>query len=193
MDALFIKTQTRLNCTSANEHVGDIECAIRLVKERIRSFITSFPFRYIPRIIKLELVNLIVFTTNHIVRKNSISPYLSPSRIVLGQALDASKSCHLAIGSYCQIHEETLPRNSVSVPRTVDAIALCPINNLQGSYLFLRLDTWRRVDRRSWNELPMPSHIIDAIEKKALSEASPAQQKKAFTFRRRNHSVITSL
>jgi hypothetical protein len=192
-DDLHFKTRTRLNCTSANEHVGDIERAIRLVKERIRSFLTTFPFRYIPRVIKLELVNLVVFTTNHIVRKNSISPYLSPCRIVLGQAFDASKSCRLAIGSYCQIHEEELPRNSASIPRTVDAIALRAINNLQGSYLFLRLDTWRRVDRRSWTELPMPQHIIDAIEAKALSEATPAQQKKAFTFRRRNRSVITSL
>jgi hypothetical protein len=112
---------------------------------------------------------------------------------VLGQGLDASKSCHLAIGSYCQIHEETLPRNSASVPCTVDAIALCAVNNLQGSYLFLRLDTWRCVDRCSWTELPMPQHVIKAIEAKALSEASPKQQKKMFTFRRRNRSVITSL
>ena len=47
-----------------------------------------------------------------------------------------------------------------------------PTGNLQGSYKFLCLDTWRKIVRKRWTELPMPSHIIDKVNKMGLADSN---------------------
>ena len=66
-------------------------------------------------------------------------------------------------------HDEPDPSNTLT-PRTSAAIALCPENNLQSSYLFLNLTTWKVVARRSWTEVPMSQLIIDQVNEKGREE-----------------------
>eukprot|EP00974_Lingulodinium_polyedra_P009465 906310-Lingulodinium_polyedra.AAC.1 len=61
--------------------------------------------------------------------------------------------------------------------RTVGAISLGPAHNVQGTYEFLNLVTWKVVRRNHWTRLPMPEHIIAVLNTKA------AQDKKAVTAR----------
>jgi hypothetical protein len=94
------------------------------------------------------------------------------------------------------IHEEheSLNRNSVNLPRTVEAVALRHTGNLQGSYYFFRLDNWKRVTRMHWTELPMPARVISLIEQKARDEqASPNDPPEDFVFQHTNNDLIQQL
>jgi hypothetical protein len=59
------------------------------------------------------------------------------------------------------IHDNTM------ATRTVGAIATRPTGNIQGGYYFIRLDTGRRIMRRDWTPLPMPSEVVDQIHRLA--------------------------
>ena len=70
-----------------------------------------------------------------------------------------------------RIHQGTqklFPRNSTK-SRTEPAICLGPTGNLQGSYWFLNLHTGRRIKRRKFTPLAVPTRVIDRVHE--LSEA----------------------
>ena len=87
-------------------------------------------------------------------------PNVSPRILTKGIKLDYIKHCRLPFGSYVQVHDEPSPTNSPTA-RTVDAITLGPTGNLQGGYKFLNLWTGKKITRRNWTHLPMPSEVID--------------------------------
>lgn len=193
LNDFFLRHNVHLSTTVADEHVAEIERQIRLVKEQIRAHISVSPFRYIPKLLKKKLVLGTVTSINFTVRKNSLSPLLSPMALVQGIQLDAERFCSLPFGSYCEVSKFDAPQNSTNIPHTTGAVALHPMNNFQGSYYFLCLGTWELVRRWHWQELPMPSHVIDAVNNKALDEAELQQHSRAFTFLHRDRLVITSL
>ena len=53
-----------------------------------------------------------------------------------------------------------------------EAIAKGPSGNLQGSYKFLCLDTGQKIVRKRWTELPMPSHVIDKVNKMGMADGN---------------------
>ena len=85
---------------------------------------------------------------------------VSPITLITGIKLDYKKHCQLPFGYYVQAHEEPTPTNSPAV-RTIRAITLIPIGNLQGGYKFLNLQTGKKITRRKWTHLPMPTEVID--------------------------------
>ena len=91
-------------------------------------------------------------------------PNVSPRTLTTGIKLDYSKHCRLPFGSYVQVHDEPSPTNSPTA-RTVGAITLGPTGNLQGRYKFLNLWTGKKITRRNWTHLPMPSEVIERIKK----------------------------
>ena len=179
-----------LNPAAAHEHVGEIERFIRVIKERVRSIITTLPFDNLPRTLKRELIYFAVSSLNHYIRPHGIVPETSPSQLVTGQVLDAAYNCCLPIGAFCNVAFYDNPRNSTDIARTVDALALRPIGNIQGGYYFLRLDTWKRISRHDWMELPMPDDIITKINTKGLSQTSATDK---FIFKKNDKSFLTSL
>jgi hypothetical protein len=58
------------------------------------------------------------------------------------------------------------------------------------SYFFLRLDTWKKVTRHDWLELPMPDDIITKINDKGLTQSSASDK---FIFKNNDKSFLTSL
>ena len=54
----------------------------------------------------------------------------------------------MPFGDYAQTHEEDTPRNSMK-PRTIGAICLGPMENLQGGYKFMSLESGKLIERRS--------------------------------------------
>ena len=94
--------------------------------------------------------------------KNGLSSdTLSPKAIMSGEQIDY-KHYNLPFGSYCQVHEDTNPRNSMAV-RTLGAISLGSSGNMQFAQRFLSLKTGEVIIRYSWMELPMPDEVIDRI------------------------------
>ena len=103
-----------------------------------------------------------------------------------GIKLDYSKHCRLPFGSYVQVHDEPSPTNS-STARTVGAITLGPTGNLQWGYKFLNLWTGKKITRQNWTHLPMPSKVIERINKIGLAQGKP----KLLTFQdRHRHEKI---
>ena len=179
-----------LNPASAYEHMGEIERFIQVIKERVRAIITTLPFQFMPRILRREIIYFAVSALNHTIRPNGIIKNTSPTNIVTGQVLDADYNCCLPIASFCHVPYYDNPRNDTEKARTVDAIALRPTGNIQGGYYFLRLDTWSRITRHNWIELPMPDDIITLINEKGASQTSADDK---FIFRSNDKSFITSL
>ena len=95
--------------------------------------------------------------------------------------LDYSKHCRLPFGSHVQVHDKPIPTNSPTA-RTVGAITLGPTGNLQGGYKFLNLRTGKKITRQNWTHLPMPSEVIERINKIGLAQGQP----KLLTFQDRH-------
>jgi hypothetical protein len=82
-----------LNTTSKAEHVGDIECYIRTVKERCRCIYNTLPLNKMPARLIIEMVYTSVFWLNSFPNRNGISDQCSPQTIVVGQQIDYNSHC----------------------------------------------------------------------------------------------------
>ena len=118
----------RLNETSRDEHVGDIEQYIRTVKERMRAIYNTLPFQKIPARLVIEMAKTAVFWLNAFPTAGGASRQLSPRTIVTGQQVDYKRHCRFQFGEYAQTHEE---HNNSMNPMTIGAIALRPVGNGQ--------------------------------------------------------------
>ena len=157
-----------LNDTSRDEHVGDIERYIRVIKERMRATYNTLPFKKMPGRLVIEMAKAAVFWLNGFPHARGVSRESSPRTIVTGQKLDyATKHCKFQFGEYCQTHEEH--DNSMN-PRTIGALALLPTGNAQGSFYVLRLSTGRVINRLHATPLPMPDDVIDRVHRMARSQ-----------------------
>ena len=165
----LLKLRIYLNCAAANEHVPEIERAIRVIKERVRSSISSLPFRALPKRIKKELVRHAVGCLNMFPRRGGVSNHLSPRTLINGIPIKYSTQCRVPFGAYCEIHEENKPTNSM-VSRTTPSISLGATGNLQGTYKFYSIKTEKVVVRHEWSELPMPDSVIKRVENIARTE-----------------------
>ena len=117
------------NTTAASEHVTDVERKIWVVKERTRGTMATLPFKHVPRRMKIELVYFGVFWLNAFPTKSGVSRQFSPRELVPRLKADYAKHCRVLFGSYCEVHDEPSPSNSMK-PRTHPAIALGPSGNL---------------------------------------------------------------
>ncbi len=98
---------------------------------------------------------------NYFLVKGGVSEVYGPKAIMSGEVLDFKKFS-LPFDSYCQVHEEKLPRNSL-VNRTLGAISLGLSENAQGGHRFFTLNTSRLITRRSWDVIPMPTSVVQHI------------------------------
>lgn len=161
--------------TSKNEHVAEAERSIRMLKERVRSFVTTLPYE-LPNMMIIHLVYYCVLTINSFPRTSSIGLGVPPKELLTGRKLDFQKDCLLKFGAYVQVHEDDMITNTMK-ERTLGAIALGPAGNVQGSYNFLSLKTWKVVKRRAWTTLPMPTHVIELVNKKAADDIAELKRK----------------
>ena len=76
--------------------------------------------------------------------------------------LDYKRHCQVQLGTYCEVHDEPIPSNTMA-PWTHATIALGPTRNMQGSMKFYCLTTGRVLKRRSFTSLAMPNSIIKQV------------------------------
>ena len=98
---------------------------------------------------------------NYFPVKGGVSEIYGPKAIMSSEVPDFIKFS-LPFGSYCQVHEKKLPRNSL-VGRTLGAISLGPSGNAQGGHRFFTLNTSRVITCRSWDVIPMPKSVVDLV------------------------------
>ena len=159
--------QVKLNTTSRDEHVGDVERYIRTVKERMRGISNTIPFKRLTRNMVMELAKAVVYWLNSVPSHMGVSPMMSPRTIITGQLLDYHKHCRYEFGEYVQTHEE---HDNSLLSRTVGAIALRPTGNQQGGYFFMSLHTGCIINRLHATKLPMQSEVIIRVEQLAKAQ-----------------------
>jgi hypothetical protein len=172
-----------LNICAPDEHVAEIERFIRTVKERVRCLYTSCPFVRFPYLMIVRMVATSLFWLNNLPPNNGVSPTMTPRAIVTGLPVDYNAHCQIEFGAYAQTHEE---HDNSMLSRTVGAVCLGPTGNAQGTYSFLSLSTGRKIDRRTWTELPMPAEVITRVH--TLARRNKADS--TLTFTRHDNSAI---
>jgi len=181
MDGEFEKIKDVLptvecNTTAAKEHVSEAERTIRTVKERTRGLVCTLPFTHIPRRMKIEFVYFMVFWLNAFPVKTGISGVYPPRELLVRWCLDYNKHCRVLPGTYCEVHDEPVPSNTMT-SRAHAAIAMGPTGNLQGSVKFYCLTTGRILKRRELTPYPMPDWVIKRVNQIG------AKEKQGRTFR----------
>jgi len=151
----------KVNLASKGEHVPEVERTIRQVKERVRSFHTTLPYK-LDELLVVHLVYYCVAAINSIPRSGDSE---SPREQFTGVKIDYLRDCKVGFGEYVQVHEDDEITNTMK-PRTNGALALGPVGNAQGSYKFLMLSTWKVVQRRTWTSLPISQEVIKYINNK---------------------------
>jgi hypothetical protein len=152
----------RLNITSADEHVPEVERCIRVIKERVRAIRHSLPFDQVPQMITIHMVLHVVKILNYFPTKRGISATWSPRMIMAGKPLNYNKELAVQFGTYCQVHIQPTPCNRFKA-RTVGAICLGPSENKQGGCRFLNLTSGNHITGYKWNELSMPDSAIRRV------------------------------
>ena len=75
----------RINLSSANEHMPEIEQRIWVIKERVQAVIYSMPFNSIPAKLLVHAVLFVVKQLNLFPMKGSVSARYSPMQIMSGE------------------------------------------------------------------------------------------------------------
>ena len=175
-DNEFSKLQALVPCQfnycGQDEHVPEIERYIRTLKDRTRSGYNVLPFKYIPRMMLIQLVKVHNFWLNSFPHRDGVSSTLSPRYIMTGQKVDCAKHALLEFGAYVQTHES---HDNTMQPRTVSAVCLGPSGNSQGGHHFLSLVTGRRITRtkNQWTSLPMPDEVIERVSEMGRKQGMP--------------------
>ena len=164
MDGEFEKIKDVLptvecNTTAAKEHVSEAERTIRTVKERTRGLVCTLPFTHIPQQMKIEFVYFMVFWLNAFPVKTGISGVYPPQELLVWWRLNYNKHCRVLPGTYCEVHDEPVPSNTMTSPMHA-AIAMGPTGNLQGSMKFYCLTTGWILKRGEFTPYPMPDWVI---------------------------------
>ena len=64
-----------MHIAGKDEHVGDIERLIRLIKERVRAILSTLPFKKVPKVILRYLVRLVVLLLNVVPPRSGTVPF----------------------------------------------------------------------------------------------------------------------
>jgi Reverse transcriptase (RNA-dependent DNA polymerase) len=160
----------RFSICAVDDHVPEIERAIRTVKECIRTTIHGLPFGRLPRVLVKELAASAIRTLNMLPHPDGVSSTLSPATIVTGHPKTDYRTLHLEFGTYVQVYDGT---SNDTKSRTLGAIATNPTGNSSGDYYFMSLATGHRIHRRSWTVLPISDSVISRVEAIAFNEDMP--------------------
>lgn len=155
---------------SADDHVPEIERAIRTVKEYVRTTIHGMPYARLPRILVRELATAAIRNINMFPHPDGISNTMSPATLVTGVPKSDYRTMKLEFGEYVQVYDGT---SNDTKSRTLGAIATNPTGNSNGDYYFMSLATGHRIQRRSWSIVPINDTTISRVEAIALNEGMP--------------------
>jgi hypothetical protein len=155
-----------VNIISRDEQVEDIERLIQVFKERIRCYWAMLPFKKIPRIMVVKLVETVNLYVNAFVSKSGVSQHLNPMTIVEGVTLDYNKHFQVIFGENAQVFEGT---DNTMKERTVGVIAVGPTGNLQGGVSFFSIHTGCILDRgkKDYQLLNIPQDVVQRVEEMA--------------------------
>ena len=140
MDPIHDDLDVEMNYTAMGEHVPEAERNNRTIGERIRAAYHNLPYMKIPRVMLRYIAMVSTQQLNLFPAKGGISEYYSPHMIMAKKNVDYNKHCQHTFGTFVQANQENNPTNT-QAPRTIDAIYLRPLNNVQGGHEVMNLAT----------------------------------------------------
>ena len=96
-------------------------------------------------------------------------PYYSPHMIMSGWHFDYAKHCQVPFGAYVLACNENNLTND-NCTHAINAIYLCPLNNMQGGHEVMDLHTGQKISCCKVTKIPMTEHVIKAIETMAYDQ-----------------------
>ena len=93
-----------LNLCATNEHIPEIERAIKLMKERIRAVCNSLPYKKMPVRMIIEMVYNMIYWIDAVPAVDRVSDTQGPSTIITGHKPNYNRHCNLEFGTYCQVY-----------------------------------------------------------------------------------------
>ena len=133
-----------LNTVANDKHVPEVERYICTLKEQTCATYNTLPFKQMPSRLIIEMVYAANLWLNMFPHPNGISQTMSPRAILTGHQIEYATHCQLEFGEYVQTHEE---HDNSMQPRTIGALSLRPMGNVQGGYFFFSLTTGRVLNR----------------------------------------------
>lgn len=158
-----------MHTCGADDHIPDIECMIRTIKDRARCGMKCLLYKYFPKIILIHLVKNCVFWLNALVKNNNASRLHSPRYIMTSRQISCDKYALLEFGEYVQTHEKY--DNSMT-EQTMGCINLGPTGNAEGSHYFMSLASGKHVVRSRWTAMPMPIEVIHRVNELEKNDRS---------------------
>jgi hypothetical protein len=110
----------------------------------------------------IYLLHLVVMWLINFPAANGISTRYSPREILQHNQLTVKHHCIAPFNSYCEVHEDNYPTNSMK-SRGLPAICLGLTGNIQGTFSFLNLLTGLVIKHRRFVELPAPDSVIQCV------------------------------
>ena len=166
-----------------DEHVGLIERSNRTVKNKARVMTHATPYRKIPKVMTIGLVQGAVKWLNAFPSMTGISRTMSPSTIVLGLPKPNMKYKTIVFGAHAMVYTGT--DNKMNA-RSIPAIAL-NASNEHGGHYFMSLYSGKRIHSYEWRELPIDEEVITRVEELAEEEEAPEMKRgyPIFTWKQR--------
>ena len=176
----------QLHNAAPGTHAANVERKIRVIKERLRCVLNNLPFK-LPESLMKYAVSHVVAKINAMPNHQSID--VTPARELLtGRKLDFKRDIGLPFGTYVQVFNANTTRNSLE-PRTEAAIALTTTGNIQGAMKFFLVKSCRVVTRDQWKELPLPTELVEELNRIASAEAKGAIIDRPLEVRTKNKNL----
>ena len=152
-----------LHVCAAGEHVPINERSIRTVKERARSATVKLPFKTIPQLMIISLLEGVERWTNAFPTNNIDQSLISPTTIIEGKQNPRDDVPRIPFGSYTLVYTGT---SNTLDSRSTPGIPLRESNNNGGHY-FMSLESGCRILSNKWVEMPTTQLQINRVHKLA--------------------------
>ena len=137
MDQVQDDLDVVMNYTNASNHVPEWNNIT--FKERIRAAYHRLPYKAIPHMM-IRYLAMVCTTKLNFSHEGRGLTILQPLMILNQTNLDYNKHCVVPFATYVQANHETNPTNTNAL-RTLDAIYLCPMDNIQGGHELMDLNS----------------------------------------------------
>ena len=136
----------KVTIVPSRAHLPVLDRMIRTIKERYRALFHRLPYSMWPKLMIIHAVTNAVKWLNTFPPKGGISTTYSPRTIITGRQIDFKNHCTISFGSYVQAVADNDPTNTPR-ERTIDAVFLRALDNVQGGYEVLNLKTGKSITR----------------------------------------------
>jgi hypothetical protein len=158
-----------INIGGAGDHVDRADIRIRRLKDTTRCVACSVRWQ-VPLCLIGDLVTYSNIRTN---MKTGPGGGIAPRCKFLGYIPKQHKEYGLKFGDYCEAWDGEGTSNDALRERSLSCIALYPSSNMQGSWVFLNMETMRRITRSYWKKLVTTQEVMDRMNKITDIKESP--------------------